>query len=229
MTQFIAEAWLTETRRLVNSMVRLVGPVRMPGVIIEGLDRTGDHLEAQVSGGRAHNHGDRNCKERNLEALKLVGLSHEAWKSSGSNPEVPKASNHKQGHRKGNAQHHGYLRPNECSLGQIRAVLGGALLDRRELAKAAFRASVAVLRSDNRASVDGAVWARAVAEQLHKEDNPVLEAVPGAAEFPAVEVHWAAAYLAAVLSEAVHPAVAGLLGAAEEGADEQTNRMLVRS
>jgi hypothetical protein len=225
MIQFIAEAWLTGTRQPANSMVRLVGPVRMPGVILEGLDKTGDHQqEAQVPGGRVHNHGDRNCKERNLEVLKLVGLSHEAWKSSGCNPRPPKASDHKQGHRKGNAQHHGRLRHNECSLGQIRAVQGGALLGRPEVAKAAFRVLVVVLRSDNRASADGAVWARAEAELRHKEDNPVLEAVPGAAEFPAVEVHRAAVYRAAVLSVAVHPTVAGLPEAEGEGADEQTER-----
>lgn len=224
MTQFIAEAWLTGTRRLANSMVRLVGPVRMPGVITEGLDRTGDRQEAQVSGGRVHNHGDRNCRERNLESLKLVGLSHEAWKSSGCNPGFPMASNHKQGHRKGNAHHHGRLRHKEYFLGQIRAVLGGALVDLSEVAKAAFRVLVTVLRSDNRATADGAVWARAVAELLHKEDNPVLEAAPGAAEFPAVEVHKAEVYPAVVLSVEAYPAAVGLLEAAGEGADEQTGR-----
>jgi hypothetical protein len=39
MTRVTAEVWLTGTKLHANNMVRLVGPVKMPGVISGDLDR----------------------------------------------------------------------------------------------------------------------------------------------------------------------------------------------
>jgi len=157
----------------------------------------------------------------NREFPKVKDRNREDRRSSVSNPEPLIVSDCSQRDRRCNDQRQGHLRHNEYNLGQIQAVLGDAVLDRRGAAKAVSRVLEAVLRSDSRASADGAAWE----VPCPREVNQVWEALAAAVESQVEEALGVAGYPVVVLLVVADLAVAvDRKEVAVAGEDEQAGR-----